>query len=94
MSILLFDPVCEVEAFERKTEHKLDGLKGRKVGYVFNQHVSALSFWKELEQEIEKNLHPSAVHRLYKTNTWAPAPRAEVEQLMRQTDYALVGVGA
>lgn len=94
MSILLFDPVCEVEAFERKAERKLGSLKGRRVGYIFNQHVSALSFWKALEQEIEKNLHPSAVHRLYKTNTWAPASRAEVEQLMRQTDYALVGVGA
>ena len=94
MSLVLLDPVCEVETFERKVERNLASLKGRKVGYIFNQHISALSFWKALEEQIEKHLHPHTVHRLYKTNTWAPAPKAEVEQLIRQTDYALVGVGA
>ena len=94
MSILLFDPVCETEAVKRQTELTLDGLKGRRVGYVFNQHYSALAFWETLEQEIERELNPSAVHRVYKKNTFAPAPAAELEQLVRQTDYALVGVGA
>ena len=94
MSILLFDPVCETEAVKRQTELKLDSLRGKKVGYIFNQHYSALTFWKTLEQEIDRELNPSAVHRVYKTNTFAPAHQAEVEQLIRRTDYALVGVGA
>lgn len=94
MGIVLFDPVCEVEAVQRNAERRLDSLKNRKIGYIFNQHISALDFWSALEREIEMKLMPSAVHRVYKTNTWAPAPRADVEQLIRQTDYALIGVGA
>jgi hypothetical protein len=94
MGIVLFDPVCEVETVQQQPEQRLDNLKNRRIGYIFNQHVSALEFWKVLETEIEKKLMPSAVHRLYKVNTWASAPKADVEQLIRQTDYALIGVGA
>ena len=94
MSIVLFDPVFEVEAVTWQVERKLESLQGKKVGYIFNQHNSALTFWKTLEQQIDKELNPSAVHRVYKTNTWASAPRADVERLMGQTDYALIGVGA
>ena len=94
MSILLLDPVCEPEAIERRTERTLGGLKGKKVGYIFNQHKSALTFWKTLEQEIEKTYGWSDAHRVYKTNTWASAPKADVDDLVSNSDYALVGVGA
>lgn len=94
MSILLFDPVCEPEVIDRRSERKVDGLKGKKVGYVFNQHKSVLTFWKTLEQEVEKTLNPSDAHRVYKTNTWASAPEAALDELARNSDYALVGVGA
>jgi ABC-type microcin C transport system duplicated ATPase subunit YejF len=94
MSIQLFDPVFEVELVKQQEERRLESLTGKKVGYIFNQHVSALAFWRSLEAQIESKLKPAAVHRLYKTNTWASAPKAEVEELIRQTDYALIGVGA
>ena len=94
MTIQLFDPVCEVEAVERHTERKLESLKGKKVGYIFNQHKSALTFWATLEKEIEKTYGWSDAHRVYKANTWASAPKAEIEELVGSSDYALVGVGA
>ena len=94
MSIQLFDPVFDVELVEHRQECRLDGLRGRRIGYLFNQHVSALEFWKILEREIDREFAPSHTHRLYKTNTWAQAPKAEVDELARQTDYVLVGVGA
>lgn len=94
MSILLLDPVGEVDRGQHKREHTLGSLTGKNVGYIFNQHISALAFWKTLEREVEATLKPSRVHRIYKTNTWAAAPQAEVERLVRETDYALVGVGA
>jgi hypothetical protein len=56
--------------------------------------VSALAFWKALETELEKTWRPSNVLRVYKSNTWAPAPRADAQRLLADTDYALVGVGA
>jgi hypothetical protein len=94
MSIEIFDPVFDVEVVQQQAERGLESLHGKKVGYVFNQHVSALDFWKALEQEIGRKLSPADVHRVYKANTWASAPKADVEELRKQTDYALIGVGA
>ena len=94
MTIQLFDPVGEVEAVERKPARILETLNGRRVGYVFNQHVSAIAFWKAMETEIEHTLRPSAASRIYKSNTWAPAPRADANRVLEEVDYVLVGVGA
>ena len=94
MTIELFDPVGEVEAVTQKPQRILERLTGKRVGLIFNQHVSALSFWKALEDEIGKTLKPASVTRVYKTNTWAPAPRVDANKLLAETDYALVGVGA
>ena len=94
MGIVLFDPVCDVETVQRHAEQGLESLTNRKIGYIFNQHISALEFWKVLEREIDRKFKPASVHRVYKTNTWASAPKADVEQLIRETDYALIGVGA
>lgn len=94
MTIQLFDPVGEVETVQRRPTRALGSLKGKRVGCVFNQHVSAIAFWKAMEGEIEKTLEPSGICRVYKPNTWAPAPRADANRVLEETDYVLVGVGA
>lgn len=94
MTIVVFDPVGEIETLQRKAETALNELKGKRIGYIFNQHTSALAFWKAFEAEVEATLCPSSVHRVYKSNTWAQAPGADIERLVAETDYALIGVGA
>ncbi len=94
MSIMLLDPRGAVAKFDRKQEKILEVLNGKRVGYVFNMHKSAAGFWKTLEHEIGNSLKPAGVQRIYKENTWAPAPKAEIDKLVRESDYALVGVGA
>jgi hypothetical protein len=94
MTTQLFDPVGEVEAVQRQAERTLASLKGKRVGCVFNQHVSALAFWKAMESELDKTLNPSNIFRVYKANTWAPAPRVDANRVLEETDYVLVGVGA
>ena len=94
MTIELFDPVGEIEEVKAKPQRVIETLNGKRVGCIFNQHVSALAFWQGLEDEIGKTLNPSSMMRVYKTNTWAPAPREDVLRLLAATDYALVGVGA
>lgn len=94
MSIELFDPVGVVDTSPAPASRILADLRGRRAGFIFNQHVSALAFWKAMEASLEGALSPAAMHRIYKANTWAPAPRAEVERLIAETDFALVGVGA
>jgi hypothetical protein len=94
MSIELFDPVFDVETVSQQAETQLGSLKGKKVGYIFNQHVSALTFWKAFEAQVEKEFKPAVAHRLYKSNTWASAPKHQVAELIKESDYAIVGVGA
>ena len=94
MAIEMFDPVGVVEVVQTKEQRVLENLAGKRVGCIFNQHVSALAFWQGLEAELQATLKPTSTQRLYKANTWAPAPKADVERLLQETDYALVGVGA
>ena len=94
MTIELFDPVGEVEEVMAKPSRVLETLNGRRVGCIFNQHVSAQAFWRALESELENLYKPARIERVYKTNTWAPAPRADSARLIDATDYVLVGVGA
>jgi hypothetical protein len=94
MTIQMLDPVADVEAVVRKQERALESLANRRIGYVFNQHVTAVAFWKRLEQEVGRRYEPSAIRTLYKENTWAPAPQADMDELTREVDYVLVGVGA
>jgi hypothetical protein len=94
MTIELFDPVGDVEVAQQRPQRLLETLTGKRVGCVFNQHVSAQAFWTAMEAEIGNTLQPSTVSRIYKSNTWAPAPRADALRLADETDFVLVGVGA
>ena len=94
MTIVLFDPVGEVERLEQRQEHTLARLEGKRIGLIFNQHTSALAFWKAFEAEVETKLTPASVHRVYKTNTWAQAPQTDIDRVVKETDFALIGVGA
>lgn len=94
MTILILDPRGEVARPELPRERALGKLTGKRIGYLFNQHKSGVTFWKALEQEIAKHYAPASVRRIYKENTWAPAPQADVARLIAETDFALVGLGA
>ena len=94
MTIMLYDPVGEVPTPEDTVQGFLDTVRGKRVGYVFNQHTTALHFWNHLELEVKAQLSPSSEFKLYKNNTWRPAPEAEMAKLLKQIDYGLVGVGA
>ena len=94
MDIELLDPTGQVATVKRQEERALESLTGKRVGYVFNQHKSGLAFWEALEQEIQRKFNPASVTRVYKENTWAPAPKAEMDRLIQETDYVLVGLAA
>ena len=94
MVITLYDPVGDVQIPEASPEQYLESLKGKRIGYVFNQHSTALLFWKHLEQEVRARLAPSGEAKIYKDNTWRQAPDDQMNALLKRIDYALVGVGA
>lgn len=94
MTIKLLDPVGIVEPVQSGSTRVTGSLAGKRLGCIFNQHVSSIDFWQAMETEFGAQLKPANVHRVYKANTWASAPKADVERMIRETDYALVGVGA
>lgn len=79
MTIQLVNPTSYVAETKRQKEHKLDILEGKKVGYVFNQHGSALAFWKAFEKQVEKELNPSAAST--KKAPGDPPPGARLNSL-------------
>ena len=94
MSIILVNPVGDVELQVVASVPVLDSLKGKTIGYVFIQHVSVLVFWKHLERVVEERLEPKRVVKVYKSNTWAPAAKSDIEMVAGTTDFTIVGVGA
>jgi len=60
---------------------------------LFSISTLRTRFWKTLEHEVERRFKPASMHRVYKKNTWAPAPKADVDRLAGETDYVLVGRG-
>ncbi len=94
MSFYLHDPTGDTVKTQSAHERILENHVGKRVGFIFNMHTSAIAFWQTLESEVDRLFKPVAMQRIYKENTWAPAADSEVDRLVRETDYILVGVGA
>jgi hypothetical protein len=91
----VFDPVAAVaKPPEARPRRILETLRGKRLGFIWDQHVSSVEFWPSVEKVIERMYQPSAVYRLYKQSTWNAATPAELEELGRKVDYVIVGVGA
>ena len=79
MSIRMMNPVAQshIEAFRRPV--RIEELHGRRLGFLFECHVSAVKFWKQLEDLVADIYHPRSVISLRKENTFAPPqPRAKL----------------
>lgn len=95
MSIRMMNPVARPhgEAFRRPLP--IEKLHGRRLGLLFNGHVSSVKFWSHLEATLSELYYPSSVASLRKENTFAPAAAAgEIAELKTQTELVVVGVGA
>jgi len=44
-------------------------------------------FGKHSSTKSSAGFKPASMHRVYKENTWAPAPKADVDRLAGETDY-------
>ena len=90
--IILHSPVGR-EAPQAKGLNPLTGVQGSRLAFLFNGHVSVMSFWKHLEEEINLRCEPASTAKVVKPNTFAPASAAAVSELSK-ADLALVGVCA
>ena len=72
----------------------LDTPVGLRMGFIYNQYPVTLSFWTQLERELEALCKPPQIERAYKSNTWAPLEPEKFRQIADAVDYLVVGVGA
>ena len=90
--IELYSPVGE-EAPHAKGIAPFPELRGSKIAFLFNGHVSVIPFWSNLEEEIKNRLEPADTVTVIKPNTFSPAEASTIQDLS-DVDLALVGVCA
>jgi hypothetical protein len=90
----VYDPTGLPPSRGSKQRKTLSTLVGAKVAFVWNQYASTTRFWPEFEKAIQGIYEPGAIRRIYKENTWSPAERGRLDELLVDTDYLVVGVGA
>jgi hypothetical protein len=94
MTLRVRDPRAEIfTPPQGKRIRRLESITGARMGLLWSQHASSEKFWPVFERAAAASLHPSEVHRLYKSSTWNIATVPEVAALAGRVDYVLVGVG-
>jgi hypothetical protein len=95
MSIRMMNPVAKPHGETFRNPIRIGELQGRRLGLLFNGHVSAVNFWRHLEDLFAELYHPQSVASLRKENTFAPAAaESEIAHFKTRTDLVVVGVGA
>ena len=92
--IQFLDPVGNPNLPDTKLQREISTLSGKRVCLVWNQYASTRHFWPKFENAITTLYEPKDIHRIYKSNTWSPAPSTELTDAMTQSDYVVAGVGA
>jgi len=91
----VLDPVAESKPAERDQPLRaLEALDKLRVALVWSGHAATTKFWPVLEHAIGDRFQPREVRRFYKPSTWNAASAKEIEEIVREADYAIVGVGA
>ena len=95
MSIRIMNPVARPQAEAPREPVPVEELRGRRLGLLFNGHVSSVRFWRQLEQILLERYRPQRVASLRKENTFAPAADGgEIERLRAEAEVVITGVGA
>ena len=93
MATILFDPVGDSPPPEqrgRKDKKPLDSLQGKTIGYLHIQHESSVEFFGNFQNSVEDLYEPFRKIEI-KTNG-AKFQTSDLEELIQEADFALVGV--
>lgn len=76
------------------TMSRLPEIRGARVGFLSNGHLSIVPFWDRFEAEVKTRWESSRVTSYTKPNTFAPAPDDVIEEIASRSDIAFAGVCA
>lgn len=95
MAFRILNPVARPQREASLRPHRIEELKDRTLGLLFNGHVSSIRFWEELEKFLTAVYRPRSVISLRKENTFAPAAaEVEIAKLRAESSLVITGVGA
>ena len=96
MSITMLDPTGRVEraAASEARSPRLDGLAGKRAGFIFNGHYHGVAQFGRVKELLEERYGLAEVVYKLKPNLGAPSPPEIIEEIARRTDFAIVGVCA
>ena len=72
----------------------LPEIRGARVGFISNGHLSIVPFWNRFEAEVQTRWESVQVTSYTKPNTFAPAPANVIEDIASKNDVAFAGVCA
>lgn len=94
MRLKVLEPLADIQEQDKGKEIRpLNQLEGKRMGLLWSQHASSAKFWPVLEEVVKERLHPSEVHKYYKSSSWNTASPEELKNLVQKVDYMIVGVG-
>ncbi len=89
-----YSPVGFPAAGSSKVRRHLESLRGKKIGFLWNQYNTTQRFWPRFEEAVVAKNEPGAIVRAYKENTWTPLAGEKLLEFLLNVDCAVVGVGA
>ena len=89
----LVDPTTEPVVPEFAGAPRLIDLKNKRVGVIDDSKVNAKEWLKELTDILDERFGIASLKYHAKPSTSKPADPAVVEELARESDYVIVGVG-
>lgn len=89
----LVDPTTEPIVPEFAGAPRLSDLKNKRVGVIDDSKVNAKEYLKELTDLLDERFGIASLKYHAKPSASKPADPAVVEELARECDYVIVGVG-
>ncbi len=72
----------------------LPEIRGARVGFLSNGHLSIVPFWNEFEAEVATRWETTQITSYTKPNTFAPAPDDVIADIASKSEIAFAGVCA
>ena len=89
----VLDPTGEVYRASRSRAPRLDSIQGKVVGVLDNHRPESKVFMDILGEVLLRDYEVSGVIRRSKPNISLPCPEGMFQELLRDTDCLVVGVG-
>lgn len=92
-SMLVFDPVAPCHTEPQQLRHALDGLAGKRVGFIDNAKPNFDHLADDLAELLVSRYGVAAVIKRRKKSAGVPAPDSMLQEIADQCDAVITGSG-